>query len=288
MNILVHMVLFPHGTVFVVRKGYSHRDRRRSRMKRLLYIAVLTIYSGVFLWAGGSREEKSDVSPVIIFAAASTVDVMQDLADLFKGKTGYTVLISPASSGILAKQLEEGAQADIFISASKKWMDYTVNLEMVDESRAMAGNRMVLIAPSDSTDQSVEIAGSLDFPASFAGRLSIGDPEHVPAGAYARESLVYFHWYDSLLPRLLPAANVRAALAVVELGECERGIVYRTDALKSDKVKVIGTFPSESHSDVSYYCGLLKQAGHGGREFYAFLAGDEAAAVFEKYGFEGL
>jgi len=248
---------------------------------------LLILLPGVLLWPEGSQEKKS-TTDVIVFAAASTTDLVQDLADMFREKTGIPVLISPASSGILAKQLEEGAPADIFISASKKWMDYTVDQGLVAESGAIAGNRMVLIAPSDSSDQAVDITGDLDFPASFDGRLSVGDPEHVPAGVYAQESLAYFHWYEALKSRLLPAANVRAALAVVELGECDRGIVYRTDALKSDKVKVIGTFPAESHTAVSYYSGLLNQAGEGGRAFYAFLTGAEAVPVFEKYGFQRL
>jgi len=257
-------------------------------MPRTFIVLFLLFMTGSFLWAGGSPEVKGEESPVIVFAAASSTDLVQDLADIFKEKTGITVLISPASSGILAKQLEEGAPADIFISASKKWMDYTVDLGLVAESGAIAGNRMVIIAPSDSSCQTVDITGDFDFPASFEGRLSVGDPEHVPAGVYAQESLEYYHWYEALMPRLLPASNVRAALAVVELGECDRGIVYRTDALKSDKVKVIGTFPAESHTAVSCFSGLLNQAGEGGRAFYAFLTGAEAVPVFEKYGFQRL
>jgi len=257
-------------------------------INRRFTLIFLVFFTGVFLWAGGKKEDAEPDGTSIIFTAASTTDVVQELAELYKLSTGSTVLISPASSGTLAKQLEQGARADVFISASKKWMDYVIDLGLVGESRAIAGNRIVLIAPSDSRDSPVEISPSFDFPASFKGRLSMGDPEHVPAGAYAKESLVYYDWYEALQTRLLPAANVRAALAVVELGECDRGIVYRTDALKSDKVKVIGTFPSESHTRVSYYCASLKQASEDGLSFYSFLSSDKAAAVFEKYGFESM
>ena len=224
---------------------------------------------------------------VIVFAAASTSDVMQDLADLYKGETGNSVLLNPASSGILARQLEQGASADIYISASKKWMDYVKSLDLVDRWAPFAGNRIVLITPLDSTASPVDIKKGFDFPSSFTGRLSIGDPEHVPAGNYARSALEYYSWYGALKSRLLPAANVRAALAVVELGETERGIVYRTDALKSSKVKIIGVFPAASHTAISYFCALLKQASPSAEKFYDFIStSDEASEILTRYGFE--
>ncbi|MDC7235725.1 MAG: molybdate ABC transporter substrate-binding protein [Spirochaetales bacterium] len=236
---------------------------------------------------GNQEGSDNPTDPLIVFAAASTIDVMQSLADQFEEETGRPVLLNPASSGTLAKQLAQGAQADIFISASKKWMDYADEQGLVAASIPFAGNRMVLIAPADSSDEPVSIDSGFDLPGSFEGRFSMGDPAHVPAGAYGKEALEFFGWYTVLEPRILPAANVRAALSVVELGESERGIVYRTDALKSDKVRILGEFPAESHSPVSYFAALLKDTGSPGEEFYDFIVkGSGTGAILEEYGFE--
>jgi molybdate transport system substrate-binding protein len=256
-------------------------------MKRILVSILFVFLSLPMVFANGTRETVSSDKAIIVFAAVSTIDVIQDLADLFKAETGQPVLLNPASSGTLAKQLIEGAYADVYVSASARWMDYVTSYDLVEKSAPFAGNRIVLIAPSDSTDGPVNIDDSLDFPASFDGRLSMGDPSHVPAGAYALSGLEYYQWYDEMEPRLLPGANVRVSLAVVELGETERGIVYRTDALKSKKVKILGVFPEKSHRPVSYFCAFLKQGSPGGKDFYDYIStSEDAAEVLRQYGFE--
>ncbi len=257
-------------------------------MKRL--IATLLVFTSLLpLFAGGQKETAAaaDSSPVVVFAAASTTDVMQSLADLYKQQTGQEVVLNPASSGTLAKQLNEGAQADLYISASKKWMDYAVDQGLVADSIPFAGNRIVLIAPADSSDPAVDLTKDFDFPGSFTGRLSMGDPAHVPAGAYAKKSLEYLGWYDQLADRIQPATDVRAAMAVVELGECDRGIVYSTDAKKSAKVKILGTFPAESHDPISYFLASLKTASPQGKAFYDFVVkSSDTSKILKQYGFE--
>ncbi len=253
-------------------------------MKRIVTGLFLVLAVTSFAFASGKQETSSQV---VVFAAASTTDVMQTLADYYTEETGIPVVLNPASSGTLAKQLSQGAEADIFISASKKWMTYAVDEGLVESSGPFAANRIVLIAPSDSDASAAEIGPDYDFLSSFEGRLSMGDPAHVPAGAYAKEALDYYGWYEGLEERILPAANVRAALSVVELDETERGIVYRTDALKTDKVKILGTFPMESHTPVSYFSALLKGASEEGAGFYDFIVnGDRTEEALKSFGFD--
>lgn len=254
-------------------------------MKRTLFTIILLSSALLSAFAGGDAETSSAEEPaeITVFLAASTTDVLNDLTVFFQEKTGITINTNPASSGTLARQLEEGAEADVYISASKKWMDYTENLGIVLERRPFVRNRLVLIAPSDTSLSPFELNEETDFPSLFSGRLSMGDPAHVPAGKYAQGALTHYGWYEPLSDRILPAADVRAALAVVELGETELGIVYETDSMKSgDRIVMLSRFPEESHTPIKYFCSQLTPEG---RDFYEFLLSSEAADVFESYGF---
>ncbi|MBN2618239.1 MAG: molybdate ABC transporter substrate-binding protein [Spirochaetales bacterium] len=250
-------------------------------MKRIyLLLTVLTFNMLVF-----ASDER--VKSVVVFNAASTTDLVDEISALFTKKTGYIVVSNPASSGTLAKQLEQGAEADIFISASEKWMNYAIEINLIYNSSSYLLNTLVLIAPIDSMQNEVLITKELDLPKIFTGRLSIGDPDYVPAGAYGKESLEYFGWYKELSSRLQPCSDVRAALAVVEYGEAELGIVYSSDAMQSKKVKIVGTFPSESHTTVQYFCGTTKNITDVGQLFYKFILEDEdVSRIYLKYGFK--
>jgi len=258
-------------------------------MKRLLFVLSITVTLLSSVFGIGEKESASEDSPgsLTLFAAASTTDLVEELGNMFTKETGWVVMINPASSGTLAKQIEEGAPADVYISASPKWMGYVNDLGRAAESTPFLTNRLVLIAPAGEEEPSLSlIVNSLDLPASFAGRLSLGDPAHVPAGQYAMDSLAFFGWDGPLEDRFLPAADVRGALAVVEQGETERGIVYETDAAKSGKVTVIGVFPEESHKPITYFAALLTESSSGAEQFYRYLtSSEEAAAICRKYGF---
>ena len=257
--------------------------------KRFLLIATAILFVGM-LSAEGTAETVPPgkaAGSMTLFAAASTTDLVEEIGALFEQETGIEVKISPASSGTLARQIEQGAQADVYISASVKWMAYVDDLSLAAEFTPFIKNRLVLIAPSEgATEDFSELDPDLDFPASFKGRLSLGDPAHVPAGQYAVDGLTYFGWYESLESRFLPGADVRAALAVVERGETERGIVYETDAAKSEKVTVVGRFPEDSHKAIEYYAALLRESTPAGEKFYRFLTeSEEVIPLYEKYGF---
>ena len=245
---------------------------------------ILTLWLNLSPVAGAAEMET-----VTVFAAASTTNAITDIGNLFMDQHKERVRISFASSSTLAKQIDNGAPADIFISANKKWMDYLESQKMiVPKSRVdLLGNRIVLIAPARSRGKDMEIKP--DFPlADFLGdgRLAMGDPEHVPAGIYGKEALMRLHVWESVKNRVAGMKDVRAALMMVERGEVPLGLVYSTDAAISGKVRIVGVFPSETHSLIVYPAAIV--AGHATPavvRFMAFLKSPAAKTVFERYGF---
>lgn len=224
---------------------------------------------------------------VTVFAAASTTNAVTDIAGLYQKHHPETVRLSFASSSTLAKQIERGAPADIYISANPKWMDYLEEKgAIVKESRRdLLGNRLVLVAPADSGLENLTIDPGLDLAGLLKeGRLSMGDPDHVPAGIYGKQALTRLNLWESVRDKIARAKDVRAALVLVEREECPLGEVYATDAAISTKVKVAGIFPQDSHPPIVYPAARITRTGEA-ESFMAFLASDRAAAVFKKYGF---
>jgi molybdate transport system substrate-binding protein len=222
---------------------------------------------------------------IVVFAAASTKETVDRIAaDFTKAGKGH-VLASYASSGDLAKQIENGAPAAIFLSADKKWMDYLAARKLIVAAsrRDLLGNDLVLVAPIDSkTPTSVD-----DLAASLGeGKLAIGDPDSVPAGRYAQAALQAMKQWQALTPALVRAKDVRAALAFVERGEAAAGIVYATDALVSKKVRIVAAFPAASHPPIVYPLALVAGKDDAtARAFYQFLLGPEAREAFLAAGF---
>ncbi|MBV5325478.1 MAG: molybdate ABC transporter substrate-binding protein [Rhodospirillaceae bacterium] len=227
---------------------------------------------------------------VTVFAAASTTNALDEIAILFKAKTGNGVRTSYASSSTLAKQVEQGAPAQVFISADLKWVDYLAERKLINaDSRAnLLGNTLVLIAPADSKLAPLVLDKSTDLVKLLGdGRLSTGDPDHVPAGIYARQALEAMGQWKAMEAKLARVDSVRAALALVERGETPLGIVYATDAAVTHKVKVVGTFPGTLHDPVVYPVALI--TGHetpAARAYLDVLKSSEAKGIFAKYGFK--
>ncbi len=224
---------------------------------------------------------------VRLYAAASLTDALTELGAAYQ-KVHPDVVIkkSFAGSSTLAKQIENGAPADIFISADNDWGDYLQKRGLlVNESRKkLLGNELVLIAPVDSK-VSVLLDPAFNLNTSFSGRLCMGDPASVPVGKYAKQSLTKYNWWDKIESRIVGTEDVRTALAFVERAECGLGIVYKTDAQLSKKVKVIAIFPAASHAPIEYPGALTKSAGADAKTFWAFLQSDDAKTVFARYGF---
>lgn len=226
---------------------------------------------------------------ITVFAAASLTNALDDIAAQYQKGKDVKVVMSYASSSTLARQIEQGAPADLFISADQQWMDYAAQKKAIDPSSriTLLGNELVLVAPTASQPKPVSISAETDWKSLLKGqRLSVGDPDHVPAGIYAKEALQHLGAWSLLEPELARGNSVRAALALVERNETPYGIVYGSDALASKKVSVVGTFPESSHKPVEYPMAMTaEQHSAAVTDFYHYLKGQEAAAVFKHYGF---
>lgn len=234
-----------------------------------------------------TRAQSSDV---LIFAAASLKNVLDDLAAPCKQATGVGYKTSYAASSTLAKQIAEGAPADLFISADLEWMDDVAKRNLIQaETRVnLIGNDLVLIAPKAST-VTVKIAPNFGLAAALGtGRLAVGDPGAVPAGLYAKAALTSLGVWNSVSSRLAPSENVRAALLLVSRAEAPLGIVYRTDALADSSVRIVDVFPESSHPPIVYPAALTTRASAAARKVLDYLRGPAARAVFDKQGFRAI
>lgn len=231
----------------------------------------------------------ADSNKITVFAAASLTNALQDIATQYNKEHKADVVSSFASSSTLARQIEAGAPANLFISADQKWMDYAVSKDSIqpDTRVNLLENTLVLVAPKASKQGAITINAQTDWMKLLdGGRLAVGDPDHVPAGIYAKESLQKLGAWDTLSSRLAPAEDVRSALVLVERDEAPLGIVYGSDAVASKGVNVVGVFPADSHQKVEYPMAIVKgQDNPAVSAFYQYLRGPEAAKVFQQYGF---
>jgi molybdate transport system substrate-binding protein len=223
---------------------------------------------------------------VVVFAAASLKNALDAVAADFQADTGHRVTVSYAGSNALAKQILEGAPADVFLSAAVNWMDEVEKGGQVQARRDLLGNRLVLIAsgkdaPPVAITPGFDLAGMLGD-----GKLAMAMVDAVPAGQYGKASLEALGVWDTVEGSVVQSENIRAALALVAAGEAPFGIVYATDAAAADNVTVVGTFPEDSHGPIIYPAALLRGATDAAdRAFYDALSSDEAAARFKDYGF---
>jgi molybdate transport system substrate-binding protein len=229
---------------------------------------------------------------ITVFAAASLKNALDDSNATFTKATGVKVTASYAASSALAKQIENGAPADVFISADLQWMDYAAEHKLIkpDSRVNLLGNRLVLIAAKDSKIDKVTIAKPFDI-AKLAGdgRIAVADVKAVPAGVYAKAALESLGAWAAAEQKLAMAENVRATLAFVARGETPVGIVYETDAKVELKVKIVGVFPESSHPPITYpVAATAATTNSGAARYLDFLRGSAAKAIFERYGFSFL
>lgn len=230
---------------------------------------------------------------IVVFAAASLTDAIEEVSEAFEQHSGHTVIPVFASSAILARQIAEYAPADIFVSASTAWMDYLAQQSLIvpGSRQDLLANGLVLIAPNDRPVPEDALARLVDV-LGDDGRLAIGDPDSVPAGIYAAEALSSLGLWDQVAPRTARAGNVRAALAMVARGEAPFGIVYATDALISDDVVIAATVPPDSHTPIVYPVGLVADIdgadATAAQAYLEFLSSETAVDLFRFYGFEPL
>ncbi len=230
----------------------------------------------------------ADTPSLTVFAAASMKNALDDVDAAFTKKTGIKVVASYDASSALIKQIEAGAPADAFVSADLKWMDYGAQKKLInDDTRVnLLGNTLVLIAAKDSKIDHVDIKPGFDL-AKLAGdgRIATGDVKAVPVGLYAQAALQKLGVWDQVEPKMAMTQNVRAALTLVARGETPLGIVYSTDAKVEPGVKVVATFPEETHEPIVYPVAATATAKPDVTSYLAFLRSSAAKAIFESYGF---
>jgi molybdate transport system substrate-binding protein len=249
------------------------------RMLALVLVAALL---------GGAPDARAEERPLVVFAAASLKNALDAASADFEQASGTAVTISYAASPTLAKQIEAGAPADIFISADLDWMDYLAERELIeaDTRRNLVGNTLVLVAPAMAP---VELAIAPGFPIGQAlagGRLAMANTQAVPAGKYGKAALQALGVWAEVEERLAEADNVRAALALVSRGEAPLGLVYATDAAADPGVVVVGAVPADTHPTIVYPIAVTAGSGHAaGSQFVSFLTGEAGRSRFEREGF---
>jgi molybdate transport system substrate-binding protein len=235
----------------------------------------------------GAPAAAQTAAPVTVFAAASLKNALDDVNLAYGAQGGGTARASYASSSVIARQIEAGAPADVFISADTDWMDDLAKRGLIapGSRRDLLTNRLVLIAPKDSGVR-LRIAPGMNLVAALGGgRLAVGGPD-VPAGRYAEASLEALGVWPRVKDHLAPGENVRATLAFVARGEAPLGIVYETDALIEPAVRVVGVFPASSHAPIVYPAALVAASRNpAARAYLDFLRGPQARAIFRRYGF---
>ena len=261
---------------------------KKNRILIALLLGMLLIIGGC---AAQDKTPQTSVQPTIelnISAAASLTDAAKELEQLYKEEHPEVKLVyNLAASGTLQKQIEEGAPADVFISAGKKQMDalqeggFIVN----DSRQNLLGNELVLIVPKDSKIETFD-----DLVTDKAAKISIGTPETVPAGKYAQEALTNLNLWGPIQPKLVMAKDVRQVLTYVESENVDAGLVYRSDTIGSEKTRIAAAAPADSHSPIVYPMAIVaaSQQQEAAQEFVTFLTGEKAKIVFEKYGFKNL
>jgi len=235
---------------------------------------------------------KPEPAPITVFAAASLKESLDEAAAAYQGATGQSVRVSYAASSALARQIEQGAPADVFLSADRDWMDYVQQRGLLDAGsrRDLLGNTLVLIAPKASTAKPVVLKRGVDLrPLLGDGRLALALTASVPAGKYAKAAFTSLGVWDSLQDKVAEGENVRAALMLVTRGEAPLGVVYGSDAQAETGVRVLATFPADSHPPIVYPVARIAASKHAqSGAFVRWLATPAAAAIFRRHGFSVL
>ena len=249
-------------------------------------LAVASLLTGVAIQPLKAQDKQDKT--LIVFAAASLKNALDDVNTAYTAKSGIKIAASYAASSALAKQIEQGAPADLFASADSDWMTYAIQKNTIKEGTRvdLLGNKLVLIAPKDSDVTTVSIGSGFDLARLVGdGKIATGDVQAVPVGKYAKAALEKLGSWNTAAPKFAMADNVRAALTLVARNEAAFGIVYETDARVEPGVKIVGAFPPDSYPPVVYPFALTVTAKPEAADYLGFVRSSSSKAIFEKYGF---
>lgn len=251
---------------------------------RHVVCAIVVVVSGIAMGLIGCGASRTSGPTVTVFAAASTVTALDEIARDFEGEHDAKVILNLAGSATLAQQIAQGAAADVFISADPRWVDDLDQRGLVARRTSFLGNGLVLVVPERGPSKVASVA---DLAKASVERVAIGDPASVPAGAYARQALEHLGLWNAVAPKAVRATDVRQTLLYVEGGEVDAGIVYSSDAATSTRVRVVQSLDADLAAPIRYAVALLKDsAGKPAAEsFYAFLDSEAALGQFEAAGF---
>jgi len=254
---------------------------------KISMIVTLNIFVILFIFPLPSAFSKAQI---LVLTAASAGPAMTEIASVYSQSTGIDVRIATSSSGTLARQIQKGAPADIYLSAAKDWVNQLVNEGYLDShfTRPLLRNHLVVISSITETNQShLDLSAPIDLQERLgSGRLAIGDPNHVPAGQYAKQSIEALGLWPVVRERLATQTNVRAVLALVERGEAPLGIVYATDVALSKHVNIAALLPTDSHQPITYSLSILSNRTRPEViNFFKTLSGENAAKTFVRFGF---
>ena len=253
-------------------------------------VALCALLAAAAVALAVPRAARAADAPLTVFAAASLKESMDEAAAAYQAGTGQAVRVSYAASSALARQIEQGAPADVFVSADLDWMDRLQDRALVDAgSRSeLLGNRLVLVAPASSGTPPVALRNGFDLRPLLGerGRIALGMVDSVPAGKYARAAFESLGMWQAVEPRVAGVENVRAALMLVARGEAPLGMVYASDARAEPRVRVLATFPADSHPEIVYPAARVAASRHPhAAGFVAWLQRPEARAIFLRHGF---
>jgi len=280
---------------FKTQQNRTKRNEKGEKMKLLKRgIILLVLFAIIFAMTGCQAAEqtaaKSEPVTLTISAAASLKDAMAEIQALYlKEEPNTTLAINFASSGSLSQQIQQGAEVDVFVSASTKDMTTLKDAELLDNTtlKNLLGNEVVLIVPKDSTATITDFSQVVD---PSIAKIGIGEPTTVPAGQYAVDVFTFYNVMDQITDKIVYGKDVKEVLTWVETGNVDAGIVYSTDAKASNAVKVVATAPADSHKPIVYPAAVIKASknSEAAKNFNDFLSSDAAKAVFLKYGFTAL
>ena len=255
----------------------------RSCKKKILAFAFALLPLLLLCGATGA----ASAADVTLFAAASLKESLDAVAQDYMRQSADRSVISYGASSALVRQIENGAPADLFLSADLDWMDYLAQRKLIDPAsrRNLLGNQLVLIASAASAD-TLKIGPGFALAARLGSeKLAMANPDAVPAGKYGKAALQALGVWPAVEGKVARAENVRAALLLVARGEARYGIVYRTDALAEPKVRIVDTFPASSHAPIVYPAALTASAAPAAKKLLDYMQGEPAAAIWRKFGF---
>jgi molybdate transport system substrate-binding protein len=251
-------------------------------------MAVLCIIAGLVVATSClNPQKKQDQSLITLFAASGSRLVADEICQRFEQEQPCAVQINYASTGTLARQIEGGSEADLFISANKHWIDYLLGKNLLNKNsiRVLAGNRLVVIAPNKSPMPALDFDTVFDILSTINHHIAIGDPAYVPVGQYTKMVFDTLGWYEKIKDRIVKTRDVTAALHLVELGECDWGIVYKSEAMKSSKVKIMQEIPEHLHAPIRFYIAETGEQQKQKCKLAPYFLHQSVQNIYTKYGF---